>query len=100
MNTRLQSGRTGTNQFSPYQIELRGNGIVGTYDCGHKRHSGATKNNCLCTKQPIKTKKEVLLLELQEKFHSREKNLLSKESGTSIGIVLQKRVVGSEKGCE
>ena len=100
MNTRLQSGRTGTNQFSPYQIELRGNGIVGTYDCGHKRHSGATKNNCLCTKQPIKTKKKVLLLELQEKFHSQEKNLLSKESGTSGRIVLQKKMVGSEEGCE
>ena len=33
--------------------------------------------------------KKVLLLDLWEKFHSREKNLLSKEIGTSRGSILQ-----------
>ena len=35
-------------------------------------------------------KNKALLLELREQFQSRKKKLLSKESGTSIGIVLQK----------
>ena len=88
-STEIRSGRTGTIQFSPYQFKLRGNGTVGTYDCDQECYAGATKNTRLCTNQPIKAKKKVPLLELQEQFNSWEKNLLSKESGTSRGSVLQ-----------
>ena len=87
----LQAGSTGTSQYSSYQIELRDNGTVGKDDCYHERHAGATKNTRLSTKQPSEAKKKVLLLELREQFHSQEKNLLSKENGTSIGRVLQKK---------
>ena len=80
MNIRLRSVRTGTIQYSPYQPELRGNGTVVTDDCDHERHACATKNTCLSTKQTSNAKKTVLLLELQEHFHSQEKNLLSKKA--------------------
>ena len=46
-STELRSGRTGTSQCSSYQIEIRGNGTVSTYDCDHERHAGATENTCL-----------------------------------------------------
>ena len=90
-NTRLQSGRTGTSQCSPYQLKLRGNGTVGTDDCDHERHAGVTKNTRLRTKQTSEAKKKVLLMELQDKFHLRKKNLISKEGRTSGGRVLQKK---------
>ena len=90
-DTRLRDGRTGTRQCSPYQINLRGNGTVGTDHCDHKCHVGATKNTCLCTNQPIEYKKKVLLLDLREQFHLREQKLLSKETVTSRGIVPQEK---------
>ena len=77
-NTRLQAGSTGTSQFSPYKLELRGNGTVGTYYCDHKLHAGATRNTHLSTKQPSESNNKILLLELWDPFHSREKNLISK----------------------
>ena len=43
-NTRIRAGRTVTSQWSPCQLKLRGNGTVGTDDCDHERHEGATKN--------------------------------------------------------
>ena len=85
VNTRLQAGRIGTSQCSPYQLELRGNVTVGTDDCDHELYAGATKNTRLITNQPSDEKKKVLLLELQEQFHSQDQNLLSKESETSRG---------------
>ena len=88
-STDLRSGRNGTRQCSRYQIEICGHGTVVTYDCDHERHAGATKIICLCTNQPSKAKKEAILLDLQEQFHSREKNLLIKESGTPRWSVLQ-----------
>ena len=99
-NTRLRYGSTGTRQCSLYQIILHSNVTVGTDDCEHERHAGATKNTCLGTKQTSEAKKKVLLLELREKFHSQSQNLLSKDSGTSRESVLKKRIGGSEKGCE
>ena len=89
-NTRLWYGRTGTIQLSPYQLKLRGNGKVGTDECDHEQHAGATENTPLGTKKS-EAKKKVLMLELRKKFHSREKNLLSKESGTPRRSVLQKK---------
>ena len=97
-NTRVRAGKNGTIQCSPYQLELRGNGIVGTDDCDHERHAGATKNTCLCTNQQSEAKKKVLLLELREKFHSREQNLLGKESGTPRGSALQEKYGWRLKG--
>ena len=47
------------------------------------------KNTCLSTNQPSDTKKKVLLLDLQEKFYSREQNLIIKERRTPRGIVPQ-----------
>ena len=91
VNTRLQSGFTGISQCSPYQLKLHGNGTVGTDVCDHENHAGATKNTQLCKNKPSKVKKKVLLLELREQFHSRDKNLLGKESGTSRGSVLQEK---------
>ena len=90
-NTRLRYGRTGTSQCSPYKLELRGNGTVGTYDCDHERHAGSTKNTHLCTNQPSEAKNKVLMLELREQFRSREQNLLIKEIGTSRGSVIQEK---------
>ena len=100
MKTRLRAGRTGTSQYSHYQLKLGCNGIVGTNDCDNERHAGATKTTRLSTNQISEAKKKVIVLELWEKFHSRDQNLLSKENGTSRGSILQKRMVGSEKGCE
>ena len=97
VNTRIRAGRTGTSQCSPYQIELCGNGKVGTDNCDHERHVGTNKNTRLRTKQPSKAKKKVLLLELREQFHSREQKLISKESGTSRRSLLQKNMGVSEK---
>ena len=91
VNTRLRSGRTVTSQFSPYQLKICGNGKVGIDECNHEHHSGETKNTCLYTNQPSKEKKKVLLLDLRDQFHSREKNLLRKESKTSRGSVLQEK---------
>ena len=91
MNTRLQYRRTGTSQCSPNQIKLHVNVTVGTDDCDRERHAGTTKKSRLSTKQPIEAKNKVLLLELQEQFHSQYQNLISKESGTSIGSVFPKK---------
>ena len=88
LNTRIRYGRTGTSQFSTYQIKICGNSTVGTDECDHERHAGATKTTRLSTKQPSEAKKKVLLMELWDQFHSWDKNLLSKESGTLRGIVL------------
>ena len=52
------------------------------------------KNTHICTNQPSEAKKKFLLLGLREHFHSWEKNLLSKESGTSRGSVLQEKDKG------
>ena len=98
-NKRIRSGRTGTSQFSAYQLDLRGNGTVGTDDCDHDLHAGATKKIASAKTNQARLKK-VLLMELWELFQSRGQNLLSKESGTSRWCVPKKRMGGSEKGCE
>ena len=41
--------------------------------------------------------KQVLMLDLREQFRSQEQNLLSKESITSRGSLLQKSMGGSER---
>ena len=97
-NTRLRYGRTGTSQYSPNKLELHDNGTVVKDDCDHERQASATKNTCLCKNQPSNAKNKVLLMELQEKFHSREKNLIRKESGTSRGSVLQEKYGWQWKG--
>ena len=89
--TEIWDVRTGTSQCSNYQIEIRGNGTVVIYDCDHERHTGTIKNIHLCTNQPINIKKEALILDLREKIHSLEKNLLIKESRTSRWSVLQEK---------
>ena len=63
-NTELSSGRTGTSQWSHYQIEISNIDTVGTDDCDHERHEGATEDTRFCKNQPIKAIKEALLLEL------------------------------------
>ena len=91
VNTSLWSGRTGTNKCSSYQIEIQGNVTVGTYNCDHERHSGATKNTRLWKRQPREARNKVLLMQLKEKFHSWEQYLLGKESGTSRESVPQEK---------
>ena len=49
-------------------------------------------------KQPIKAKRKVIILELREKFHSQEQNLLRKGNGASRGRVLQKNDWWQRKG--
>ena len=87
-NTRLRYGRTITSKFSSYQLKLCSNGTVVTYDCDHECHANSPKKTRLSTKPQSEAKEKVLLLELQEKFQSREKNLLRKEIRTSRGSVL------------
>ena len=56
---------TGTSQYSPYQHQISGNETVGTDDCGHERHAGATEDTSICSNQPDNVKEEALLMELQ-----------------------------------
>ena len=98
--TDLGDGKNVTSQYSPYQTELRGNGIVGTDDCDYERHAGAIKNTSICTNQPRKIKKEELLLDLREQFHSREKTCSLKKVGHQDEAYHKKRMGGSEKGCK
>ena len=37
-------GGTGTSQCSPYHLKHGGNVAIGTYDCDHERHAGATQD--------------------------------------------------------
>ena len=80
-NTRLRYGRTGTSQCSPYQLEICGDGTVGTFgtdDCDNELHEGETKNTRLGTNQPGEAKKKFLLLDLRDHFHSQEQNRIIK----------------------
>ena len=77
-STEIWAGRTGTSQCIPYQLELHGNGKVGTDDWDHERHAGTIKNTHICANQTIKIKMEAVLLELWEKIHYWEQKLIRK----------------------
>ena len=61
VDTKLKYGSTGKIQCSPYQLQLSGNGTIGT-------DAGATEDTSICSNQPDKVKYEALLLELRDQL--------------------------------
>ena len=76
------------------------NGTVGIDDCDHELHAGATEDASGTANKKDKVKEEALLLELQEKLHSQEQNLLIQEIRTPIWSLLQEENERKLKGIQ
>ena len=53
-----RSGGTVTSQSIPYQLKHIGNGAIGTYDCDHEQHAGATQYSSGSAKKLTSSKKK------------------------------------------
>ena len=57
-DSELVAGRTGTSQFSPYQLKISVHGTIGTYDCDDELHAGATQYFVIGDKKTTNTKRK------------------------------------------
>ena len=87
-------GRNGAYQCSPHKFELSNHGAINANDCNNECNTGATRD-LICNFNKFKNnKEEILLLELREKFHSWEQDILFQENMTQKGGLLQEKTSG------
>ena len=97
MYTRLRAGRTGTRQYSPYQLKTRSDGTVGIDDCDNERYAGAAKNTLPRTKNKARPKNKYYCWSCGSNYTHGRKKCSSKKAGHQEEAYYKNIMGGSEK---